>query len=253
MSDVKAVQDSVMQFVQNFVFQNVTRNLAEYADELSLKIERDVTKLLNTFFSDLARSGGIGSSVQPAWLAEIGVQWKELDYFYVHYDKNDTVNYFQYSSLPRRVKNSTQSRRLRRKHIGDAKQIKASLQNELARLGNPAQYFGKVRVTIDATRLQGLGRYPAGTMVNGLKVGGRYFSRASDSVRIIVDWLPRLTNMNLMIANTVEQFLPETNNLPAKLTNNKRGAYRPLVSAYMLWYQQNMILPIINRAVAPYL
>ncbi|CAJ3204602.1 Uncharacterised protein [Burkholderia pseudomallei] len=253
MADVKAVQDSVMQFVQNFIFQNVTNSLADYADKVSLKIKDEITKKLDSFFTDLVGTGSIGSSEPPMWLDQVGAHWNELTYFYLHYEKNDHVDYFQYSVLPRRVKNSPESRRMRRKHIGDAKQMKNSLRNELMRLGNPSQYFGEVKVTIDATRMQGLGRYPAGTMRNGVKVGGRYYSRPSDTVRIVVDWLPTLNNMNVLIANMVEQYLPETNNLAAKLTNNRRGTYRPLVSAYILWYQQNMIFPIINRAVEPYL
>jgi hypothetical protein len=266
--------DDLEAYVEKVFFATLTDDILGYADTLSLKIEREIRKQLKSFFLDLSNMFGDWVQSEPEWVREISGPWQEFSLSYFKFKnpasrsrKDQRMDFFVYSELPRIVRNSRKSRLQRRAKVKTARELarSPSLRMMIRNLGDPAQYWGDVSVTIEShTKINRGGRrqYKAGTSRDGQNLGGKTIKFSTDYVTISVEWLPALNGLDVLERGVTETpskgYAALPRSVQTKLLNKEyrdsdhAPAYRPLLGPYMLWYQDTTIRQIMKKATAAY-
>jgi hypothetical protein len=264
-------------YVEDMFFTQLTEQIAGFADALGLQIEADIRRGLERFFAELSTLIN-GLEAAPEWVTDNDGTWEELSASYLKF-KNPKVNssrdyrnnFFVLSELARIKRNSKKSRALRRRQMVSAAQLRKnpSLRMQIARLGNVADYFGDVSVSIEShTRINRGGRrqYKAGTFRGDVNMGGKQIKFNSDFVTLTVKWLPALDGLDVLERGVTEDaanhgakvggLRPLPADVRKKLMNHEYNnygtAYRPLLGPYMLWYQDTQVREMIRKSVAQY-
>lgn len=239
-------------FVEDRFFSTVTDQLAASADGIGVEIQSVLTQLLKGFFASLAaKLNGLDEpfeEIRPI----VGGSWIPLGLEYEKYRKFGQTDYFVYSELPILRRRTYRSRKLRRTTIGLKRDRTESLRNQMKRINNFAELYGAVIVNLEShTTINRGGRrqYKAGTLREGVRVGGQITRKSSDFVSIVVDWVPNLTGQDVLVRGVTEEKLNPR--IKRKLLNSQ-DAYRPLIGAYLLFYQNTTVRDIILGTLRKY-
>lgn len=234
--------------IENVVLEQANRKIALTADRISTRLQSRIKLDLQRFFPQLAALLN-GLEFEPVDQYEYSnEEWKPLDTEYVRTKKAGRIDYFVYSELPKVLKRAQRSKR---KNLASARQGRVSLRQTLARISNPERIFGPITVTVESnTSINKAGKryYRAGTVLDGVKAGGRLVQNGRDVVSIRVSWAPKFEGFDVRRRGVVEAHMPRAGRLREKLMH-KEGSYRALVGPRMLWYQDVRIQQIIDQII----